>query len=213
VTTHDQLVDEAESRFKDTANEILSAAEWSVYLNTRYQEVNARSPLWPWLEGTSDTVTVLANTRSIALPADTLQVHNVYDLTHGYALTPLQGRIVQGHAYDLTAGAGTGAPETYRLRAGTIELYPMVDVNTSLRVEYVSAPAALATTGEPVWPEPFHRLLVNGMLSLAYGDDGNPKEAERFDKMFQMEVKSMMDFILAFRHEGHHEIVDDWYDD
>jgi hypothetical protein len=210
VSTHDALIDMAEDRFGDTSNNVVTAATWSTYLNTAYQFANGRTPLWPWLEAQSTSVTVTAGSRSAALPADTFQVHSVYNLTNDFPLVPLADRRQQQDSWVL-GSTERGTPSHYRLRNATIELFPLAEANTNLQIEYVANVADLATTAEPAWPEQFHRILVTGMLALAYQDDGNLKQYEQRWAHFNAEVDNMLRSVLAFRSEQNYPIVDDWY--
>jgi hypothetical protein len=210
VSTHDALVDEAEARFGDTANSVISALTWSSYLNNVYQWVNSRTPLWPWLEAVSTSVSVTAGSRSANLPTDAIAVHSVYNRTDDLPVLPLVGRSQQNDTYSIMT-TDRGTVQTYRLRGSTIEVFPLPSATTSLQIEYVGPVADITGTTEPVWPEPFHRVLVTGMLALAYLDDGNIPQYDKRWKHLEQEVEGMMRSLLMFRHEGNFPIVDDWY--
>lgn len=211
MTTHDALVTTAGSRFKDPSNNVISAAEWSEYLNTCYAFVNAASAVWPWLEVVAPgTLAFAQGTATAALPGDVLTIQNAWNTTDDFPLVPLVGDRQQLTIYD-TNNAQQGMPTNYRLVGGSMIVYPVPDHAVSVKIEYLLGPTALSTTIEPVWPEMYHRILVTGMLSLAYGDDGNPKEAERRWALFEKEIGQMMRQVLSTRDQGYPGIEDAWY--
>lgn len=198
-------------RFHDPDNDVVPAATWTYYLNEAYHEANAYSPLWPWLEGAEATISVTASTRSGNLPSDTFQVNWVYNVTDDYPLVPQEGRGDQWRGEHLRSDVG--APLTYRLRGSTIEVFPMPEATTSLRVECVTWPAALSADGDvPAFPLPFHTtVLVPGALSRAYLDDGNEKHYRLQRESFLGALQHMQDSILSFRTERNVPIRDAFF--
>lgn len=211
MSTHDQLVTIAAGRFRDPSNNVISAADWSEYLNTAYAFVNASSPLWPWLEVVAAaTLTFNSGTSTAALPGDVLTIQNAWNTTDDFPLSPLVGDRQQLTIFD-TNNATAGMPTNYRLVGSSMIVYPVPDHNVTVKVEYLLGPVAISGSTEPVWPEMYHRILVTGMLSLAYGDDGNPKEAERRWAMFEKEIGQMMKQVLSMRDQGYPQIEEAWY--
>jgi hypothetical protein len=207
VSTFLQLRTQCAARFRDTGFTIVADAQWKEYVNQAYQWANTYSPLWPWLETASATVTVLSGTRGIALPADTVQVNWAYDTTDNYRLIPQEGR---GDPWrNANLATDTGSPVTYRIRNGTIEVFPLPTQNTIITIEAVTMPVRMVADGDvPVWPTHFHEVLLDGAVSLAYLDDGNAEFQGILWGKFQAGVKDMLQTLLLFRTETNPPIRD-----
>jgi hypothetical protein len=108
----------------------------------------------------------------------------------------------------------SGVPELYRIYAGRIEVYPLPETNTVLHIEYPAPPALLANaTDEPVFPEQYHSMLIEGALARAYVDDGNAAQAEIHLGQFASMLEAMrFDLLGAGRHDRYPTIVDTWWD-
>lgn len=210
MTTFANLRTQCATRFRDASNAVITDAVWKDYVNQAYQEANAHSPLWPWLETSEQTVTVAANTRGIALPADIIQVNWAYDSTDDYRLRPQEGR---GDPWHTMLRSTVGLPLTYRVRASNIEIFPMPTTNTVVIVEGMLMPARMVNDGDvPVWPSNFHEALIPGALALAFLDDGNSEFATAQDNRFQRQIASMLTAVLAFRTEQNVPIRDTMWD-
>lgn len=210
MTTFVNLRAQCATRFRDAANAVVTDLVWKDYVNQAYQEVNADTPLWPWLETSEQTVTVAANTRGIALPTDIVQVNWAYDSTDDYRLRPQEGR---GDPWHVALRSTTGLPLAYRLRAGNIELFPTPTASTTVILEGVLMPAKLVNDGDtPVWPSNFHELLIPGALALAFLDDGNAEFHDKQDARFRRQIAAMKAAILAFRTETNVPIRDTLWD-
>lgn len=209
MTTATALGARAAERFKDPSNNVVTAAQWLSYCNEAYDQLNAYSPLWPWLETSEQTLSFTANVRSATLPTDVLAVNWAYDSTDDYRLIDQMGRGDFFHQDHLRSEVGQ--PVTYRVRASTMELNPTPAVATTVVAECVLVPAALAGGDTPVFPRAFHNVLIDGMLSAAYIDDGNPVQAKTYEERFQNRMKQMMNSILAARTEGNQPIRDTFW--
>lgn len=206
MTTATQIGVLAAARFRDTANTVVSASLWLAYLNEAYNDVNTHTPLWPWLETAEQTISLVAGTRSAALPTGVWTVNWVYDVTDDYRLIPQEGRGDQWHQDRLRSE--TGQPVTYRLRNSNIEVFPNPTANTSLVAECVSWPAVLAGGDSPVFGQQWDTVLLDGMLSRAYDDDGNDKWADRHEARFLAGKNKMLTAILYARTETNAPIRD-----
>lgn len=215
MTTYQNLRISAAQRFTDPSNAIIgdtsasSIRNWGDYINAAYRDVNRASPWWPWLESSEQTVTVLANTRGIALPTNVFSVNWVYDTTNDKRIIPDQGRGSQYRGgYQLRSTTGE-ISETFKLRSGNVELYPMVTKDTVLVIECVIFPAVLSANGDlPVFPAVFHENLIDGALAYAYLDDGAFDEYNLLWAKFQAEIKQMRETALAARSETYVPIRD-----
>jgi hypothetical protein len=200
------LISRASSRFRDPSNNVVSTAQWCQYINQAYKDVNTSSNLWPWLESAEQTIAFGAGDRGAALPADVLQVNWVYDVTHDRRLFDDMGRGAFWHKDQLRSD--TGLPTVYRLRGSCIELYPLPDETISLRAEVVAWPAALTDSDEPVWPETFHELLLEGALMRAYADDGQSEWYTLHKAAFEEGTLRMQRALLSIRTETNTPIRD-----
>lgn len=200
-------------RFKDPANVIITDATWKDYVNHRYHEALGHSGLLraPWNEAVTTSLSVTAETRSATLPVDAWHVNSVYNSTALVKMEPLEG-IAEHLRYwpDLTED---GTPVTYRIRNNTIEVYPLPSVTTALRVEYVAQLAVLSADADlPVFPQNFHgRLLVDGALADAYLDDGNQKQYDTHEAIFQAAIKDLVMWAGETQTERYPEVTDNFY--
>lgn len=200
-------------RFKDPANIIITDAVWKDYVNQRYHETLGHSGLLraPWNDTIITSLSIAAETRSTVLPVDAWHVNNVYNSTSLVKLEPLEGTAEHLRYWpDLTED---GTPVNYRIRANTIEVYPLPSVTTALRVEYVAQVADLvADVDLPVFPLNFHaRLLVDGTLADAYLDDGNIKQYEAHEANFQGCLKDLIVWANETQTERYPEITDNFF--
>jgi hypothetical protein len=209
MTTATVLGTRCAERFKDPSNNVVTAAQWLSYINEAYSQTNAYSPLWPWLETAEQTISFTATNRSAALPADVLQVNWAYDTTDDYRLIDQMGHGDFFHQDHLRSESGQ--PVTYRVRGANMELNPTPSVNTTVVAECVLLPVALAGGDTPALPTSFQSLLIDGALSSAYLDDGNPTIANAYEQRFQNRIKQMANSILVGRTESNQPIRDTFW--
>lgn len=201
------IVDRCEARFLDTANKIVTATEWADYVNEAYMDVVGAHPDWPFLEARSEVVSVPAGTGTATLPSDAFRVTAVYNATDDYVLEPLDGRSSHfRHFPDPAANLGT--PTVYRLRSNVLEVYPWPSVTTTLHVDHFAPPATLGATDEPVFPEQYHRILVEGAIARAYEDQGEPDRAVSYQTRFNRMLRDMLVDLLGPRTESYPAILD-----
>lgn len=198
MTTTENLIERAEFRFGDTANALVTEAQWLDYLQDAYDEGNSFSPFWPFYEVIDTSVAISVGSNSASLEteqAGSWRVKAVHNATDNYPLAPLVG--TPYHDFP-TLSADKGSPEVYRLVANTLEVYPYPDHAVTLRVEVLKPPSALVNdTTSPIWPPEFHDLLVEGALAQAYRDDGNEAWAEMHDAKFQAGLVKMEEALLS----------------
>lgn len=177
------------TRFRDTANVIVSDADWKNYVNSVYGNVLITMPYAPWNEA-SGTLVVPASTRSVALPLDGWRVTAVYDQTDAYPMIPIEGRDMIFSEYPTQIEVGQ--PMHYRIFNNLLEVYPLPQADTTFLVEYAHLPADLvADTDLPVFPEPYHDMLVTGAVGMAYRDDGNDGMASAYEKEYGDMLQSL----------------------
>jgi hypothetical protein len=201
------------TRFRDPNQNIVTDTEWTDYLNDAYRDVIAASPHWPFLETVNcSALVVAANTRSVALPTDVTRVLAVRNATDGFPMRPLLSGTKQ-HLYLDPEQNMTGVPEWYRVIAGRIEVWPLPTTPTTLHVEYPAPPSLLAgASDEPVFPEQYHHILVEGALQRAYLDDGNLEQAAvHADQYGSILGNMLLDLVGTAQEDSYPTIVDDWY--
>lgn len=206
MTTLANLAVRCASRFRDTANSIYTATEWKSYLNDAYREV-AQNPLIRTFEAYSSSYTV-TTTGTASLPADTLMVIAVRDITNDRDLRQVHGTRNR-NAY---ANADAGAPDGYFVRGSSIVLVPPPTATTTLGITYVGGYADLTDSDEPPFPESFHHILVDGAMALAHEDDGNPEAATRAADRFGQGQARLVQALAALPEGGEYvQIIDDFW--
>lgn len=196
-------------RFSDAAFALVTDATWKDHVNTAYRRVQSAEALWPWRELTSTTLTVVAATRSIALPIDAWRVLSVYNSTDTIKLWPFEGTVEQLRQWDQTE---TGTPIQYRILNDLLQVYPIPTGSTVLTVEYLGRAADLSGDSDlPVFPSQYHDILVEGALADAYADDGNTSQYTLHDGRFKELLAEMRQDLLSDRQERSSEIVDNWF--
>lgn len=204
----DALVARCQTRFSDLQGRAVSEAEWQAYVNDAYSEVISDRD-WPFLETRSSSTVISAGTNSASLPTDVWTVLDVFNNTDGITVLPIHGRNTAREAFpDLTA---TGVPQFYRLFGDTIEVFPSAQANTTLALDYFVHPAELTASDEPVFPRPFHKILVDGALAYAYDDDGNNQQAAICRARFEQGIVRLVNHLLGARTGNYPQIVDSFF--
>jgi len=193
-------------RFRDTGNVVVTDANWKLYANTIYGEILTQFPFAPWREAV-ETVAQPANNRIIDLPAGAWQVVSVFDGTNQYPLVPLEGR---DQAYQLYPDqAAVGAAQHYRVFTNSVWLYPVPQDATSYVIEYlVGNDQMVADSDTPMFPDPYHDLIVSGAVMLAYKDDGNLQMAAAYAKEYEDGLKILKQEAGQPRTSRFYQIVD-----
>lgn len=177
-----QMVDQCEQRFGDTANTIVTAAEWLDYLNAAYRAF-LRATKWPPLV-TDTTSAVGANARTVDIPSAALQGGVTDVLISGRPLDPLPDlppRVMR-HWSDRPS-----TPLYWRAEGKRIRLLPAWSAGGTLTIAYLAAPTPLVagdSPTSPVIPETYHDALVSGALARAWRDDANPELAAVYQAEF-----------------------------
>lgn len=209
MTTATNLGVRAAERFKDPSNNVVTAAQWLSYCNEAYSDLNAYTPLWPWLETSEQTISFTAGNRIASLPTNVLQVNWAYDSTDDYRLIDQMGRGDFYHQDHLKSEVGQ--PVTYRVRDTKMELNPTPLANTTVLAECVLMPVDLAGGDSPVFPSAWHNILIDDMLASAYLDDGNQQLSQMHAKRFADAQERMKNSILMARTETNQPIRDTFW--
>ena len=199
-----------QTRFRDTDAAIYSTTEWNDYIADAEADAYTASPWWPFHEQRNSSFTVTAGTSGAALPTDAIRVNAVYDNDNNYALVPLDDRTSYRVLYP-NPSVNLGNPLHYRFLGSTLEVYPRPASDVTLYVDYMVAPTVMSSdSGEPAFPEVYHRMLVSGALAYAYEDDGNVNQAQIHRGRFEQMLDRMMNDLLVSRSESYHVIPDAW---
>lgn len=203
------IVDQAEQRFRDTSNDVLSADVWKDYVNSAYQYVNTASEHWPVLVARDVDLNVSAGALGVTLVGTGPKVNSVYNETDGVALYEIHSFT---QAYDMFGDPDDsgGSPTHYRVVGQFLEVYPTPTSDTVLRVEHIADVADLDDADEPWFPARFHRMLVSGAMGLAYEDDGNLEQAGIHWGRFATQIQALKDAVLGPLGEGYRVVQDDW---
>lgn len=196
-------------RYRDPDHDVVLDAQWQSYVNQAYNEANGSSPLWPWLEAVTSSVTVPAASNTIALPGGAVQVLWAYDpATNSY----LQADQPAGDWFRGRSLTSSGAPRFYRVRGTALEVFPSPVADTPLTVSVTTFPADMTASDAPVWPATFHKLLVDGALSRAYLDDGSTPQYQALDAVWKSGVADMLRTVLQARTDRAEPIRDRFFE-
>jgi hypothetical protein len=211
--TTPNLITRCEERFKDTANEVVSEAEWLSYLNEAYQEVNASYIDWPWMKDRINVAVTGGASNQVSFDADfdVLTVTAVYNVEDQYLLLPLEGN--DGYRLDYPGGdSEVGDPTNYRWHGTVLELWPNPATDFTLAADVNISPADLATSSsDPLWPNRYRRALVELALSRAYLDDGNAEWAATHRAEGERIIGNMVNDLLGGRIPHYPYIQDNWF--
>lgn len=204
-----------EERFRDPANDIVTAAEWDSYLNEAYSDVQSQTDLWPSYEATAD-VTVSAGTASPTITDEPWTVRSVFNVTDDIVMTPLSGLTTPIRRFGDGAGptpdaSDQGEPRWYRMFGKSLEVFPRPAKDTTIRVEYTaSLVEELSLDGDvPTHlPQSFHRMLIEGALARAYEDDGNANQARLHWDHYMTYLRRLPGHLLMSRTESNVPIMD-----
>lgn len=191
MSTLSQLVTRAEQRWRDTSNAILTSAEWESYGNEAYRRILGLTD-WPFLETTND-VSISTGVRSGSLPSDTATVLEVYDKTNDNRVEP-EG--YGGHGWNIADEDDTGTIELYRQTDTSLFVFPAPDSSVTLEVTHTVYPGDLASGDSPVFPSQYHDLLLEGMMAMAYEDDGDLERADKHEQRFVRGIQRMRDALI-----------------
>lgn len=163
-----------------------SSARINLWINRAYKRICTRYP-WFFLE----TTTTGSSPLTIS---DLRSVLSVVDTTNDSPLYYEDFRTIRDWDPELSAN---GAPSCWYLSAPTvIATYPTQAVDLSVR--YVKAASDLsADADEPLIPEDFHYVIVDGAVGFAYRDSDNFDAAAAVDAEFEKGLQEMVDVLLT----------------
>lgn len=190
-----------ETRYQDPNNHVFAEAEWNSYINDAYDDVLTAFDTWPWIP-TRNTLVIPAGQNTVDLPADVWRVLSMFNGTDNLTLYKVDGRT--SALYQFNDLDSTGTPQFYRIFGNAIEVFPAASQNTDLVVEYAAHPGSLALdTDEPVFPRPYHKILVDGALAYAHEDDDHMDQAQRHQQRFVDSLTRLVQDLLAPQNDGY----------
>lgn len=178
------LIDEVQARGYD----YLSDERVGRYLNQSLFELCALMP-WPFLE-TNATGTTAAG---VAI-TDVRHILSVTDTTNKRSLAPVDQRNLRRIDPDLSE---VGDACAWYLLDTTVKTWPTPASAAALRVEYVKAPAELvATSDEPVVPEEWQDIIVDGAVCKAAKDNDGYGALQQIRAEWQRQVDVMVQALM-----------------
>jgi hypothetical protein len=209
VSTFSAIRTRCSVRFSDASFQIVTDAVWKDYVNAAYRRTIADEALFPNRE-LSTTINSVAQTRTLALPTDSTRILSIHDSTNFVKLEPLEG--LAEHLRLWVTQTEDGVPVAYRIRNGSILLYPLPQGVNVYTVEYLGRPADLSGDSDlPAFPSQYHDILVEGALSDAYADDGNLKQQALHEARYHELFQAMRLDLLGERGERYYEPTDNFY--
>lgn len=183
---------ELRAEVKSRGFDYLPDARINRFINTAYTLDICEEDDWPFLDATA------TGTAPLTI-ADLRTVESVVDTTNQAKLKPLSIK----HITDITANVEeSGTPENFYIDGGdTIKVFP-TNSNATLEVRYIKAPSELVQEeDEPIFPERFHYLVVEGAIRRAYEDDDEWQAAATTEQIFKTRLEAMKGTYDAQQHD------------
>jgi hypothetical protein len=170
----------------------LSSTRADGYLNDAYLLDICEEEDWPFLEATATGAAPLTL-------SDLRAIEYVTDLTQPRKLDPLKrARIADDWSTDLTQ---TGSPSLYYVTKGTtVNVFPVAA--DEIEVLYWKVPTALTGTANPLLPDRFHSLIVDGAVARAYEDSDDYELAQAASSRFEARLERMRTSLGMSQHDA-----------
>lgn len=171
------------------------------WLNEGYQTMLRKARLSEYTQ--FEDIAVPAGQLVIALPTPAMvtaktDVDSVLGLTNLPTQTALS-RILPT-SVDLTTAGARGVPQAYYLDAAGINLVPLPQSATTIRLRYLfMVPALSADADTPLLPSYYHDALVAYAVSRGYRAEDDSQQAQYFMGDFDRRTS---EFIVAMRAES-----------
>ena len=174
------------------------------FLNAVYNRIVARHP-WPFLE--TRTASMSVSSGVAVVPADCTAVVNIYDIANDLLLieetqSEHVERVVEAGGHDAT-GVSLYYTVHGGLPGGAITVWR--SNSTAVKLDYISQPAALATSGAEstiVLPPEWHDLLVTGLVAKCFLLEERFEEAAAMRQSHETDITLMEKALL-------HKVVED----
>lgn len=156
------------------------------WINLTYQDINDRYP-WPFLETTTSGAAPLTI-------SDFGHALSVVNTTVEESLDWEDLRTLRERDPSLSE---TGTPEVWYLDGSQLKVWPASTTDT-ISVRYVKVPVDLSADGdEPLLPERFHYLLVEGACQRAYRRANEQEPAADCAQEVEVGVNKMVNALLV----------------
>lgn len=175
---------ELRTEVKARGFDYLPDARINRFINTAYTLDICEDEDWPFLEAT------VTGTAPLTI-SDLRSVDWVLDTTNRTKLRPLS----QKHITDVSTDENQiGTPENFYVDEGdTIKTFP-TNPSVTIQVRYTKAATELTQEeDEPVFPDRFHYLVVEGAIRRAYEDDDEWQAAATTEQIFKTRLQAMKD--------------------
>jgi len=180
---YDELLAEAQARGFD----YLDPTRIQRYINQVYLNI-CEEEQWPFLETTE------TGTPPYTTTAEIRGVDSVVDTTNANILSWMDRRRLLEIDRDLTT---TGTPVYwYQTSQSTINVYP-ANTAITLSVHFFKVPTELtAGSDEPLIPQRWHDLIVDGVAIRAYKDTDDYDAAGNVQQWYDAQLQQMRDSVL-----------------
>jgi len=197
----EDLIDEVQARGFDYLNDTRVGR----YVNQSYQEVCAYASMpWPFLEDS-------ASGNAPLTISDLRAVLAVMETTNKRPLFPIERRQID--LWDPTLEY-VSLPCYWYLDGTAVKVWPLPPATVSLSVRYIKRPADLVANGdEPLVPEAYHDLIVDGAVIRCQKDNDNYAAAAAVREDWQRQIDLMVADLMNRNLDGPTTIVTSEYRD
>lgn len=204
----DTLITTLGIRYRDPTYKQVARTRWLDYLNESQRRFIKRAR-WPMT--TFSTLAFSVGDASKALPADVWNVKEAYDTTNNRPLFPLPHRD-QARAM-FTPATPPGSSGYFYVADNDLFVLPRPRAAMNVQVEAWTAASDLVDSATAsVIPAHYHHSLMEGALELAYLDDGDVENAERYGKLFADAVSDALEEFSFPRNGQHVRMRGDYFD-
>jgi|SRR5882672_5023811 len=175
----------------------LTETEANDYLNDAYLLDILEGEDWPFLE----------TSKTAAPPFEISDLKHIEYVTFAARVGKLDpmlpARITDDWSTDLTQ---TGTPELYYLTEGKkVNVFPVS--TEEITVRYWKVATALAGTTEPVMPERWHSLIIDGAVARAYEKTADWELSQAATSRFEARLQTMRESLLDLQHDSSDDYV------
>ena len=163
----------------DRGYDFLSTARIGTFVDRSYQAICARFP-WPFKE---ESVVVKAPHEF----SDLDKILSVSDTAQEIELRGVDRRSLVSYTATLEE---SGEPECWFLENDTLKVFP--ESSNELSIRYLKVPAKLAEAEEPLVPEAWQYLIVDGAVVYCLRDDDEYSEARALQADIDQGIFEMM---------------------
>ena len=195
-------LEELRTEFLARGFHYLPSSRADSYIDSAYRLDICEDEPWFFLEATA------TGTAPLTI-SDLRTIEYVIDLTNVEKLQPLlQARITDDWNPDLTE---TGTPSLYYVTKGTtVNVFPVAA--DEIQVNYWKVPPKLTGTDEPLLPERWHSLIVDGAVARAYSESDDYELAQAARSEFEARLQQMRESLESQQRDESDDyvVLEDW---